>query len=187
VRPGVDDLGAATDESRSRRSFALAKAADACRRAFFVSIDERARSEPRAKGGVVAMIDHEQENHAKGNLREIEDDAVKYGFSEHQEARFPRVDLGMAATGVAYLRIKPGKREAFAHRHITAEEVVLVLSGTGRVKLDDQFVELAPLDLLRVSPGVTRAFEAADEGLEVVVFGAHVDGDAEIVQNFWDR
>ncbi|MBV9003531.1 MAG: cupin domain-containing protein [Solirubrobacterales bacterium] len=126
-------------------------------------------------------------SYTKKNLAEIEDSAVKYGFSENQEARFPRSELGAAATGLAYLKVKPGKREAFAHRHGEAEEIVLVLSGRGRIKLDDDVVELGPLDAVRVSPGVTRALDAGEDGLEVVVFGAHVDGDVEMVQDFWDQ
>ena len=45
------------------------------------------------------------------NLRDVEDMAVKHGFSETQEARFPRGDLGAEVTGVAYHVLKPGKRE----------------------------------------------------------------------------
>lgn len=124
-------------------------------------------------------------SYTKKNLREIDDSAVKYGFAEHQEARFARGELGATATGLAYLKLKPGKREAFAHRHGEAEEIVLVLSGSGRIKLDDDVVELAPLDAVRVSPGVARALEADGSGLEVVVFGAHVEGDTEMVHDFW--
>jgi quercetin dioxygenase-like cupin family protein len=123
--------------------------------------------------------------YAKKNLADIEDAAVEHGLSDHQEARFPRTELEASATGLAYLKIKPGQREAFAHRHSEAEEILLVLSGGGRVKLDDELVELVPLDVVRVSPGVTRAFEAGDDGLQVVVFGPHVEGDGEIVQDFW--
>jgi quercetin dioxygenase-like cupin family protein len=124
-------------------------------------------------------------SYTKKNLGEVEDAAVKHGFSDHQEARFPRGELEASATGLAYLKIKQGQREAFAHRHDEAEEILLVLSGSGRVKLDDELVELAPLDAVRVGPGLTRAFEADDDGLEVVVFGPHVEGDAEMVQDFW--
>lgn len=125
-------------------------------------------------------------SYAKKNLREVEDLAVRHGFSATQEARFARADLGAQKTGVAYLVVKPGRREAFAHRHGEAEEVFVVLSGGGRVKLDDELVELEPLDAVRVSAGVTRAFEAGQDGLEVIVFGAHVEGDAEMVDGFWD-
>lgn len=124
-------------------------------------------------------------SYTKRNVREIEDSAVKFGLSEHQEARFARSELGAVATGLTHIKLKPAKREAFAHRHGEAEEIVLVLSGSGRIKLDDDIVELAPLDAVRVSPGVTRALEADDAGLEVVVFGAHVEGDTEMVKDFW--
>jgi mannose-6-phosphate isomerase-like protein (cupin superfamily) len=123
--------------------------------------------------------------YAKKNLRDVEDMAVKHGLSDAQQARFPRADLGAEQTGINYLMIKPGQREAFAHRHREAEEVYVVLSGSGRVKLDDEMTDLMPLDAVRVSPGVTRSFEAGSEGLEVLVFGPHVAGDAEVVSDFW--
>ena len=119
------------------------------------------------------------------NLRELEDMAVKHGFSETQEARFPREELGAKTTGLAYHVVRPGKRQAFAHRHDQAEEVSVVLSGNGRVKLDDDVVEIGPMDAIRVAPQVTRAFEAGPEGLELLVFGPHHARDSEIVQDFW--
>jgi len=62
----------------------------------------------------------------------------------------------------------------------------LSFPGAGRVKLDDELVELSPLDAVRVSPGVARSFEAGPDGLEVLIFGPHVDGDGETVADFWD-
>lgn len=85
-----------------------------------------------------------------------------------------------------FLTIKPSQREAFAHRHAKAEEIYVVLSGSGRVKLDAELVELAPLDAVRVSPGVGRSFEAGPDGLEVLIFGPHVEGDSEMVSDFWE-
>jgi hypothetical protein len=42
------------------------------------------------------------------------------------------------------------------------------------------------MDAIRVAPPVARAFEADDEGLEILVFGPHRDGDAEIIEeDFW--
>ena len=126
-------------------------------------------------------------SYTKKNLREVEDSAVKHGLSETQEARFLRGELGTEQVGANYLTVKPGRREAFAHRHQKAEEIYVVLGGAGRVKLDDEVVELAELDAVRVAPGVTRCFEAGDEGLEVLVFGARVEGDGEIVKDFWSE
>jgi mannose-6-phosphate isomerase-like protein (cupin superfamily) len=120
------------------------------------------------------------------NLREVEDSAVQHGFSEMQEARFARGDLDAEATGLAYHVVRPGKRQAFAHRHKEAEEVHVILSGSGRMKLDDEVIEVGPMDAIRVAPGVTRAFEGGPEGLELLVFGPHHAGDTEMVQGFWD-
>lgn len=121
------------------------------------------------------------------NLREVEDLAASQGFGEVQEARFAHGDLASNQLGISLQRVKPGKRHAFAHRHETAEEVYVVLSGSGRVKLDDQLEEVKVLDAIRVSPEVTRAFEAGDDGLELLAVSPRAQGDAEIVEDFsWD-
>jgi len=119
------------------------------------------------------------------NLREVEDLAVKFGYSETQEARFPREELGAEATGLAFHIVRPGKRQAFGHRHNEAEEIYVVLSGGGRVKLDDEVREIGPMDAIRIAPHVTRAFEAGHEGLELLVFGPRHAGDADMVADFW--
>jgi uncharacterized cupin superfamily protein len=121
------------------------------------------------------------------NLRDAEDHAPKFGFSEVQEARFPGRELGAAQIGFAFHRVKPGKRQAFAHRHENAEEIYVVLSGSGRVKLGDDVQEIGPLDAIRVAPTVTRQFEADPDGLELIVFGPRHEADGEIVkEGFWD-
>jgi mannose-6-phosphate isomerase-like protein (cupin superfamily) len=119
------------------------------------------------------------------NLREVKDMAAGSDFGERQEARFARGDLEAEHTGVAYQIVKPGKRQAFGHRHHEAEEVYVVLGGRGRVKLGEEVVELAPMDALRVAPPVMRAFEAGPEGLELLVFGPHHSGDGETDPEFW--
>ncbi len=119
------------------------------------------------------------------NLRDTADSAPKFGFAELGEAHFPREELGTEDTGLAYHVLKPEKRQAFGHRHENAEEVYVVLSGGGRVRLDDEIVELAPLDALRVDPPVARAFEAGPDGLALLVFGPRREGDGELLQDFW--
>jgi mannose-6-phosphate isomerase-like protein (cupin superfamily) len=119
------------------------------------------------------------------NLREAEDQAAKFGFGEMQEARFPREDVGAEATGLGYIVVRPGRRQPFAHHHQEAEEIYVVLSGSGRLKLDDEIVEVRPMDAIRISPPVTRMFEAGPDGLELLVFGAHHPRDAQIVEDFW--
>ena len=121
------------------------------------------------------------------NLKEVEDMAASQGFGEVQEARFAHGDLNAEQTGVSLQRVKPGKRHAFAHRHKEMEEIYVVVSGSGRVKLDDQIEEIGPLDAIRVGPSVTRAFAAGDDGLDLLAFSPRAAGDAEIIQDFsWD-
>lgn len=122
----------------------------------------------------------------KANLLDVDDVAAAHGFGETQEARFAMRALGAQDTGIAHFRLRPGKRQPFAHRHAEAEEVYVVLSGTGRVRLDDDLVELAPLDAVRVAPGVTRRFEAGPDGMEFLAVGPHREGDGEIIQGFWE-
>ena len=126
-------------------------------------------------------------SYAKKNLREVKDSAAEHGLSASQEARFFRRDLGAEHTGMNYLIVKPGQREAFAHRHRSAEEIYVVIGGAGRVKLDHEFVDLRPLDAVRVSPGVARSFEASSDGLQVLIFGPHIESDGEMIENFWSE
>ena len=118
-------------------------------------------------------------------LTEVEDSAVSFGLTETQEARFATADLEAEQTGVSHHRVKAGKRQGFGHRHENAEEVYVVLSGSGRLKLDDDVIDVAPLDAVRVAPGVTRAFEGGPDGLEVLAFGPRHKGDGELVQGWW--
>lgn len=123
--------------------------------------------------------------HTIKNLNAVEDVASKYGLGESGEARFAREDLDATQTGLSHQRLRPGKRQQFGHRHDEAEEIYLVLSGSGRVKLDDEIVEIERLDAIRVSPKTTRAFEAGPDGLELVAFGPHKQGDGEILPGWW--
>ena len=119
------------------------------------------------------------------NLEDVEDMAPRFGLGEQSEARFATRPLGAVRTGVSHQRLRPGVRQAFGHRHRHAEEVVLILAGGGRVKIDDEVRELKPRDAIRFAPGSTRAFEAGPDGLEFVVFGPHHRGDAVMDQDFW--
>jgi quinol monooxygenase YgiN/quercetin dioxygenase-like cupin family protein len=124
--------------------------------------------------------------YAHVNLNDdVEDMAPKFGFGEMGEARFANRALGTARTGVSHQRLKPGVRQAFGHRHQHAEEVAVVLGGSGRVKIDDDVRELRTLDAIRFAPDSARAFEAGPEGLELLVFSAKHPGDAVMDPMFW--
>jgi mannose-6-phosphate isomerase-like protein (cupin superfamily) len=119
------------------------------------------------------------------NLRETEDSAPEFGLSEVGEAHFPREELDAETIGLAYHVLKPGKRTAFGHRHEQAEEIYVVLAGSGRVRLDDEIQEIGELDAIRVEPKIARAFEAGPEGMSLIVFGPRHAGDGELLHDFW--
>ena len=118
-------------------------------------------------------------------LTEVEDSAPQFGFSEIQEARFANDDLQVEHTGVSYHRLKPGKRQGFAHKHENAEEVYVVIAGSGRVKLNDEVLEIEQVDAIRVAREVVRQFEDGSDGMEVLAFGRRHDGDGELIQDWW--
>jgi len=124
-------------------------------------------------------------SHTQINLDDVEDAAPGNGFGERWEARVGRTALGAQQTGVTHFRLRAGKRSPFAHRHTHAEEIYVILSGSGKVKLGDQVSEVHPLDAIRVSPEVARAFEAGPDGLEFLSFGPHHPGDGEPVDDPW--
>ena len=99
--------------------------------------------------------------------------------------RVARDALAAERTGVTLFRLFPGKRSPFTHRHIDAEEIYVVLRGSGRVKLDDELFDVGPLDSIRVAPATARAFEAGQDGLELLAFGPHHPGDGERVEDPW--
>ena len=118
-------------------------------------------------------------------LTDVKDSAPEFGIGDVQEARFAKYDLDAEQTGVSHYRLKSDERSPFGHRHDEAEEVYVVLSGSGRIKLDDEIVAVEALDAIRVAPEVIRAFEAGPDGIEVLAVGARHDGDGEIIQGWW--
>jgi mannose-6-phosphate isomerase-like protein (cupin superfamily) len=119
------------------------------------------------------------------NLAAVDDAAPANGFGDRWEARVAREALAAEHTGVTYFRLLPGKRSPFTHRHANAEEIYVVLSGSGCVKLDDELLDVGPLDCIRVAPATARAFEAGQDGLELLAFGPHHPGDGEPVEDPW--
>lgn len=120
------------------------------------------------------------------NLKEIDNAAAEHGI-DGLESRFGRKHMNSEHLGVTYFRYSPGFRTPFGHRHREQEEAYLVVSGSGRMKADEDTVDLRQWDLVRVAPQVARGFEAGPEGLELIAIGADrpEGGDGEMVQNFW--
>jgi uncharacterized cupin superfamily protein len=121
----------------------------------------------------------------KTNLRSVKDVAEEAGLAPDLSARFAREDLAAERIGISLQRLAPDFRQPFGHKHEQDEEVYVVVSGSGRAKLDDEILELAQWDALRVAPETMRCFEAGPEGLEYVGFGTHTENDTEPVFGWW--
>jgi uncharacterized cupin superfamily protein len=118
--------------------------------------------------------------------RDAEDMAPKFELAPGLESRFARVPLGLANSGASYFKIAPGFRIPFGHRHSEQEEVYVLVAGSARVKLDDEILELAPWDAVRIGKGTMRNMEAGPDGAEYLAFGAGDDPqDAEMEQGWW--
>jgi mannose-6-phosphate isomerase-like protein (cupin superfamily) len=123
--------------------------------------------------------------YARINLEDVDDLAAQYGMGELGEARYLREDVGADRIGLTFYRMNPGRRTGFGHRHKEAEEMYVVLSGSGRVKVDDEILDLRARDVVRVAPASVREFEAGPDGMELLAAGTHVEGDGEMLQDWW--
>jgi uncharacterized cupin superfamily protein len=118
---------------------------------------------------------------------DVEDMGERFGYAPNMEARFARKALGLEKSGISYFKLAPGFRVPFGHQHSEQEEIYLLLSGSARVKLDDEVLDLKPMDAVRIPTSVKRGFEAGPEGAEILAFGApDTDNkDIEMDQEFW--
>ena len=116
--------------------------------------------------------------YTKVNLKEdVQDAAPGFGFAPDMEARFAGEALELEQSGAGYERLTPNFRVPFGHTHKGQEEVYVVVSGSGRMKIDDEIVDLKQWDAIRVPAGVWRCYEAGADGIEVVAFGAPKQDD----------
>src|SRR5687767_10228401 len=121
------------------------------------------------------------------NLKEVEDQAPKFGLSPDLEFRMGRVPLDMEQAGLSYIRLAPNYRIPFGHNHKNQEEVYVVVAGSGRIKVSDEVRDLKQWDAVRVHKDTMRGFEANGDGLELIAIGAPKTGpgDADMEQGWW--
>jgi mannose-6-phosphate isomerase-like protein (cupin superfamily) len=107
------------------------------------------------------------------NLRtDLEDVGPRFDGAPGLEFRSASQALELEQSGLSYQRVPPDYRFPYGHTHKTQEEVYVVVRGSGRMKLDNEIVELQEWDVVRVAPGTWRGYEAGPEGLELIVYGA---------------
>ena len=152
---------------------------------------ERERAYEHAHERELEHDEHDHEDHSLDftvvNLKQVEDQAQKFGYAPYMESRFARVPLRLAASGLSYFRIAPNYRVPFGHFHTEQEEIYVVLAGNVRARVGHEIVELGPFDALRVTPMVTRNLEGGPDGAELLVFGSpsHDNRDAEVLRGWW--
>jgi mannose-6-phosphate isomerase-like protein (cupin superfamily) len=121
-------------------------------------------AKPRTEGGFPVP------DYTIVNLKELDNKAAEGGPT--LEARFARSEMESEHLGVSHFRYAPDRRSNTGHSHREQEEVYVVLEGSGKVKLDDDLVDVGPWDVVRVAPGTFRGFAAGPNGLELLAIGS---------------
>ena len=121
------------------------------------------------------------------NLKsDVKDMAPEFGM-DGIESRFARTNLELEKSGLSYFRLEPGYRAPFGHTHSEQEEIYVILSGSARVAVGDELVELGELDAIRIAPQTMHGMEAGPDGAELLAFGApNTDNkDADMQPGWW--
>ena len=124
--------------------------------------------------------------YTKKSLTDVENQAPKFGMPEELDARFARTALGGKTLGLSLMKLGPNFRMPFGHKHSAQEEVYVVVRGSGRIKVEDEIVEVAEWDAIRFDEDTMRNVEAGPDGIEYLAFGAGDDPrDVDMAQNWW--
>ena len=120
------------------------------------------------------------------NLQDV-DNSAPDAAGDDLEARFARKHLDSEHLGVSYFRYGAGFKAPYGHRHMEQEEAYVVVGGSGRIRVDDDVLDLKRWDVVRVAPQVVRGFEGGPDGLEIIAIGADrpEGGDGELVRDWW--
>jgi mannose-6-phosphate isomerase-like protein (cupin superfamily) len=126
--------------------------------------------------------------YTKRNLRaDVDDQAEAFGFAPNLEFRVARDALETTESALSFMRLAPGFRVPFGHHHELQEEIYVLLRGSAKLKLDDDILDLEPLDAVRIATGVVRDVEGGPDGADLLLFGAPrvPPGDAVTEQDWW--
>jgi mannose-6-phosphate isomerase-like protein (cupin superfamily) len=127
-------------------------------------------------------------SYTKKNLRDVENQAPNFNMPKELDARFARSDIEGETLGLTIFKLDPGFRIPFGHKHSAQEEVYVVVRGSGRVKVDDDIIELREWDAIRFDQDAMRNVEAGPDGIEYLAFSAGNDSsDAEMTPGWWSE
>ena len=88
----------------------------------------------------------------------------------------PRRQLELQGVALGLIHLPPDEGYTFTHCHRKQEEVYMVIKGGGLLQIDDELLQLAPGDFVRVSPQARRALKADTRGLFVICCGGVPQG-----------
>jgi mannose-6-phosphate isomerase-like protein (cupin superfamily) len=127
--------------------------------------------------------------YTKVNLKsDVEDMAPKFGM-QGMESRFAKQALQTEQSGVSYFKLDADVRPPFGHKHAEQEEVYVIISGSARIRIEDDEIDLDQFDAIRVAADQMRAIQGGPNGCELLAFGAPRPDyqDAEMVPGWWEK
>ena len=97
-------------------------------------------------------------------------------WRESNQMRVLNTDLGKqleaGSLGARFWRLRPGQAST-KHRHFATEELYVLIEGRGRIRVDEEVLELEPLDALLVEPeSVRQIFNDTEEDALWLAMGA---------------
>lgn len=112
---------------------------------------------------------------AVGDVPERVTDRPRFGSTVRDLGRA----TGSVATGIRHTRVAPGKLAVPQHCHSAEEEIFVVLSGGGVLRLDEDETPVRAGHVVARPPGtgVSHAFRSGDEGLELLSYGTREPND----------
>jgi mannose-6-phosphate isomerase-like protein (cupin superfamily) len=124
----------------------------------------------------------------KNLKRDVEDIGGQFDGAPDLQFRAASAALELEHSALGYQLVPAGYRFPYGHTHRKQEEVYVVVRGSGRMKVDDEIVELGEWDAVRVPAGSWRGYEAGPDELELLVIGAptlDMRGDVEGERDWW--
>jgi mannose-6-phosphate isomerase-like protein (cupin superfamily) len=76
---------------------------------------------------------------------------------------FTKDSLNATGTEVSFQLMPGGSQTPFFHKHKENEETYIFLSGSGRMQLDDDVIDVAEGTLVRIAPPVMRCIQATTD------------------------
>jgi mannose-6-phosphate isomerase-like protein (cupin superfamily) len=75
----------------------------------------------------------------------------------------------------------------YAKTNLKQAEANIVVSGSGRIRVDDDIIEIGEWDVVRVAPQAVRGIEGGPEGIAFIAVGSEKppEGDGVQVKDWW--